>query len=228
MREDIKALQNQVGYSFQDTDKILSALTHQSIDSNSEQQRLEYLGDSIIQLIASELLFSHFPQACEGELTQRRSVLVCTDGLATLAQKIHLGDFLIFNETEEKRGAKQNPVRLAEAFEALIGAFYLDADLARVKKFLVSLWGEDLEKLTDSFLALNPKGKLQQELQALSSSSIEYHLISKVGKPHCPSFLVQVLWQNHSLGEGEGKNLKEAEKKAAQDALTKEFWKNLE
>ena len=220
----LEQIQEKIGYTFSDVSLLESALTHCSVDLKSAQQRLEYLGDAIIQLIISEFLFQEFPEASEGELTQRRAVLVSQSGLKDLAEKISLWDFLIFREGEKEKENWRTAARLADGFEALFAAIYLDGGLEKARKSLDYLLKGELKHLTDGFLEENPKGELQKILQALSSDSIEYEVVEKRGEAHNPFFRVGVHWKEKCLGQGEGRNIKEAEKEAASEALKNSLW----
>jgi len=222
-------LESRIQYKFRNSLLLAEALTHPSLGHESQRyhfdnQRLEFLGDAVLQLIFTEHLFQLFPDYSEGQLTKLRSRLVSREGLKVHAVNIGLGHYLMMGKGEETSGGRARSSALADAFEALIGAMYLDSDLATVRKFVLKEAMLDIDNLQFDTLDVNPKGKLQEILQALSPQSPLYKIISESGPEHHKIFVSEVSWDGMKLGTGEGQSKKEAEKFAAEDALTQKLW----
>jgi len=208
--------------------KILEqALTHRSWvnehpGKRETNERLEFLGDAILEFIISEHLYQNFPQQKEGYLTALRANLVNTKNLSTVAQKLAVGKVLHLSKGEEETGGRTNPSLLADTLEAIIGALYLDQGLAATKKFieknLLSTLKEKLRKpLKDA------KSRLQEDVQARKIPAPKYVVISETGPDHAKEFVVEVLINGKSWGRGKGKSKAEAEQQAARKALKKHF-----
>lgn len=222
-------LEERLQYKFRNSLLLAEALTHPSLGHETQRhhfdnQRLEFLGDAVLQLIFTERLFLLFPDYTEGELTKLRSRLVSREGLKVHALNIGLGNYLMMGKGEENSGGRGRAAALADAFEALIGAMYLDSDYATVRRFVLDEANLELEHLQFDTLDVNPKGLLQEILQALSPQSPEYTILSETGPEHHKVFVTAVLWSGIQLGIGEGKSKKEAEKTAAENALAKKKW----
>lgn len=222
-------LEERIRYKFRNSLLLAEALTHPSLGHETQRyhfdnQRLEFLGDAVLQLIFTEHLFRLFPSYSEGQLTKLRSRLVSREGLKVHAVKIGLGNYLMMGKGEETSGGRARSSALADAFEALVGAMYLDSDLATVRRFVIEEAMPDIENLNFETLDVNPKGRLQEILQALSPISPLYHIVSESGPEHHKLFIAEVSWNGMKLGVGEGKSKKEAEKLAAEDALTRRLW----
>ena len=181
-------------------------------------------GDAVLQLIFTERLFQLFPDYTEGQLTKLRSRLVSRVGLKVHAISLALGDYLMMGRGEENSGGRARASALADAYEALIGAMYLDSDFATVKKFVLEEAKLDLETLQFDTLDVNPKGKLQEILQAESPQSPQYNVVSETGPEHHKIFVSEVVWNGITLGQGSGNSKKEAEKVAAEHALHSKLW----
>ena len=222
-------LESRIRYKFRNSLLLAEAMTHPSLGHETQRyhfdnQRLEFLGDAVLQLIFTEHLFQLFPGYSEGQLTKLRSRLVSREGLKVHAANIGLGNYLMMGKGEETSGGRARSSALADAFEALIGAMYLDSDLATVRKFVLQEALLDIENLQFDTLDVNPKGKLQEILQALSPLSPQYTIITESGPEHHKVFVSEVSWAGNKLGIGEGQSKKEAEKFAAEDALTHKRW----
>lgn len=222
-------LEARIRYKFRNSLLLAEALTHPSLGHETQRyhfdnQRLEFLGDAVLQLIFTEHLFQMFPDYTEGQLTKLRSRLVSREGLKIHAINIGLGNYLMMGKGEETSGGRARSSALADAFEALIGAMYLDSDLATVRKFVLEEATVDIRNVQIDTLDVNPKGRLQEILQALSPQSPEYQIISESGPEHQKVFVSEVVWDGMKLGVGEGKSKKEAEKFAAECALEKKLW----
>jgi ribonuclease-3 len=222
-------LEERIRYKFRNSLLLAEALTHPSLGHETQRyhfdnQRLEFLGDAVLQLLFTEHLFQIFPDYTEGQLTKLRSRLVSREGLKVHAINIGLGNYMMMGKGEETSGGRARSSALADAFEALIGAMYLDSDLATVRKFVLQEAMINIENVKFDTLDVNPKGKLQELLQALSPQSPEYHIISESGPEHQKLFISEVRWDGIKLGVGEGQSKKEAEKFAAEDALAQKHW----
>ena len=222
-------LEERMRYKFRNSLLLAEALTHPSLGHESQRhhfdnQRLEFLGDAVLQLIFTERLFQLFPDYTEGQLTKLRSRLVSREGLKVHAISLALGDYLMMGRGEENSGGRARASALADAYEALIGAMYLDSDFATVKKFVLEEAKLDLETLQFDTLDVNPKGKLQEILQAESPQSPQYNVVSETGPEHHKIFVSEVVWNGITLGQGSGNSKKEAEKVAAEHALHSKLW----
>lgn len=222
-------LEERIGHKFRNSLLLAEALTHPSLGHETKRhhfdnQRLEFLGDAVLQLIVTEHLYTLFPREAEGRLTKLRSRLVSREALCGHALKLELGQFLMMGRGEESCGGRERMSTLADAFEALLGAIYLDTDLATARRFLLTLAAPDLARIEVEPVDINPKGHLQELLQAISPRSPVYELLSESGREHEKTFLVRVVWEGMALGEGEGRSKKQAETAAAQQAMEQKLW----
>jgi ribonuclease-3 len=228
-RTFMNPLEARIQYKFRNSLYLAEALTHPSLGHETQRhhfdnQRLEFLGDAVLQLIFTEHLFQRFPSFSEGQLTKMRSRLVSREGLKVHALAIGLGEYLMMGRGEESSGGRVRASALADAFEALIGAMFLDSDLETVRAFVLREAEPDIQNLLHEPVSVNPKGRLQEMLQALSPRSPVYSIVSQSGPEHQKHFDAVVHWLGHELGRGTGKSKKEAEVAAALDALHQERW----
>ncbi len=217
-------LETILGHTFRDPALLQLALTHGSLGYESQRaqadnQRLEFLGDAVLQLTLSHLLFQRLPQADEGVLTQARAQIVSTKALARLARRISLGSHLRLGRGEEANGGRDRDSTLADALEAIAGAIHLDAGSDAAQRFAARLFAADLESLSHGPLDANPKGQLQELIQAVGTTSPLYRILGEEGPDHAKNFIATVEWQGSELGRGSGHSKKEAEVQAAQAAL---------
>jgi len=222
-------LEKRIQYKFRNSLYLAEALTHPSLGHETQRhhfdnQRLEFLGDAVLQLIFTQHLFERFPTFSEGQLTKMRSRLVSREGLKVHAIAIGLGEYLMMGRGEESSGGRVRASALADAFEALIGAMYLDSDLDNVRRFILREAEPDIQNLLHEPVHVNPKGRLQEILQALSPHSPVYSILSQSGPEHQKRFESTVHWSGMELGRGSGKSKKEAEANAAIDALNTTRW----
>lgn len=222
-------LETRLKYKFRNTLLLAEALTHPSLGHETQRhhfdnQRLEFLGDAVLQLIFTEWLFDRFPKFSEGQLTKMRSGLVSRDGLKMHAERLCLGQHLMMGRGEESSGGRERSSALADAYEALIGAIYLDSDYVTARRIVLTEAREDLDTLEVDSPDLNPKGQLQEVLQAISPISPVYPILSADGPEHQKDFVARVTWNGIELGEGTGRSKKDAETAAARDALIKRKW----
>lgn len=224
-------LEERVGYKFRNSLLLAEALTHPSLAYETQKphfdnQRLEFLGDAVIQLILTEQLYSMFPTFSEGRLTKLRSRLVSRNALQQYANLFELGQYLLMGKGEEASGGRERASTLADAFEALAGAIYLDGGLEATRDFLFRHCQEAIDQIVDTPSEVNPKGQLQEILQAISATSPKYKILSQEGPDHCKTFESCVEWEGLRLGFGTGSSKKEAEASAAEDALEERIWED--
>lgn len=219
-------LQARLGHQFRDEALLRLALTHPSVahDANAplpHNQRLEFLGDSILGVVLSRELYEKFPDADEGQLTKSRAKLVNATSLAAHGRALGLGAHLILSRGEENTGGRERASALADAFEALLGAIFLDGGFDAACGVILREFVADFAELTLPTGIENPKGELQELLQAKSSVAPAYHLISAEGPDHDRNFICAVLHDGLELARGSGKSKKAAESDAALAALKK-------
>lgn len=217
-------LEEAIGYSFQKKALLTQAMTHSSYSNEkrarhlSSNERLEFLGDAVLELISSEYLFEKHPEMPEGDLTKTRARMVCEPALAFCAKEINLGDYLFLGKGEELTGGRDRDSVTSDGLEALIGAIYLDGGFANAKEFVLSYVMKDTERKQ---LFFDSKTILQEMVQSNFEGEIAYHLIGEEGPDHNKSFTVEVLMGDCILGKGTGKSKKAAEQQAAFEAIMK-------
>ena len=214
----LKELQNTIGYSFKN-DRLLShALTHSSYanekhwDKTKCNERLECLGDAVLELLSSDFLFKNYPTMPEGEMTKLRASLVCEPTLAFCAEAISLGDYLYLGKGEDLTGGRKRPSVVSDAMEAMIGAIYLDGGLANAKEFVLRFILNDIEHKQ---LFYDSKTILQEMVQAEFKDSLVYELLKEEGPDHNKTFEVSVKVGGRVIGRGVGRTKKAAEQVAA-------------
>jgi len=230
--ELMNPLEERIGYKFRNSLLLAEALTHPSIslerkDYPFDNQRLEFLGDAVLQLVVTDQLYRIFPDFPEGTLTKLRSRLVSRTGLKNHAVRIGIGQYMMMGRGEEANGGRIRATLLADAFEALVGAIYLDSGITKAKSFILREMSPEIEELAKRPVDINPKGELQEILQSLSPSAPYYELVSQTGPDHHKHFECRVLWEGMTLGLGGGGSKKEAEVVAASAALEKQLWKKV-
>ena len=226
---DVTPLEERIGYKFRNPLLLAEALTHPSLGHEAQRyhfdyQRLEFLGDAVLQLVITEYLFRNFRVEAEGQLTKLRSRLVSREALKMHAVTLDLGRYILMGRGEEASGGRERTSTLADAFEALIGALYLDGGLEAAKKFILTQTRADLDSLAEKPVDINPKGDLQELLQSISPHSPIYELVSESGPEHEKTFVSQVVWEGIVLGQGSGRSKKQAETVAALEALQLKRW----
>lgn len=221
--EKLASLQKRIGYTFGNIELLERAMTHSSFanenraDGVVDNERLEFLGDSVLGMNTALHLFNKYPDEPEGELTKMRSSLVCTGSLADRAKAINLGDMLRLGHGEESGGGRGRASILADAFEALIGAIYLDSGEVEARKF-IQKFVFDAEK-GGEWSVTDYKTTLQEIVQKNRGEKLSYKMLESNGPDHERSFTVQVLINSNPIGEGYGHSKKEAEQMAAREAL---------
>lgn len=225
-RNPYRALEKALGHRFRRRRWLEEALTHPSFahEQTSEQQdnqRLEFLGDAALGLVAAAALYEAVPEAREGQLTKLRSLVSSTKALAQLAQSVELGVYLRLGRGEDMGGGRIRPTILADALEAILGAAYLDGGLKAVQKIFRCVFEPRLRELGMTDWHENPKGELQEYVQRNGNGTPRYHVISEEGPPHQRTFTVEVHIKGEPCGTGQGSTKREAETQAALQALLK-------
>ena len=220
----LKEFQERLGYTFRNIDLLRLALTHPSIAHEASghtphNQRLEFLGDSVLSLALTQELYEKFPGVSEGPLTKARAQMVNRVTLAMQARRLGLGDYLIMSHGEELSGGRARPSSLADTFEALLGAIFLDGGFAAAREFIVRCFRDAFGELTEIPNLENPKGELQEMLQEKSNEPPRYELTRMSGPDHDRMFECAVFHGGIDLGRGQGKSKKAAESEAALAAL---------
>jgi ribonuclease-3 len=213
---DYSRLTRSLGYHFANPELLELALTHRSVSGNRNNERLEFLGDSILGMLVAEYLFRHFPREKEGRLTRLRASLVNQDMLARLARELQLGDFLRLGSGELKSGGFRRDSILADAFEAILGAVFLDSgNLDVCREQLYRWYGEHLAKVDAASPAKDPKSRLQEYLQAHHRELPVYQVLEVTGADHDQHFRVSCEVNGGGRVEGEGVSRRYAEQAAA-------------
>ena len=222
----LEPLQLNLNYKFKNIKLLKTALTHSSYANENKMkitdnnERLEFLGDTILNLIVSQYLYKKYPNYPEGELTKIRAKVVCESSLAFAARKIDLGKYLLLGKGEEATGGRDRESILADASEALTGAIYMDSDFETVNKLLLENFETDIVyAVAKGALFIDYKTDLQENLQKITRSKIEYKVIKEEGPDHNKIFHMNVVVENKIVGKGSGRNKKEAEQMAAKEAL---------
>ncbi|OGD83204.1 ribonuclease III [Candidatus Curtissbacteria bacterium RBG_13_40_7] len=226
VQSELENLQKKIGVFFKNQNLLETAFIHRSFlneqknAKRTSNERLEFLGDSVLSLIVSRFLYLKLPTSSEGKLTTLRASLVRTETLSKISQILSLGTFLKLSKGEEDTGGRYNPSILANTFEALIGAIYLDQGLSQTQKFIDKYILEDWQSLTQAAVT-DYKSKLQEVLQQRYHQSPAYRLLTAWGPDHARQFQIGVYLENKMLGRGNGKNKQEAAQNAAKEALTR-------
>jgi ribonuclease-3 len=223
--EKHRELERKLGYRFKDPELLELALTHRSYLNSSANEglraneRLEFLGDSVLGLVTSRFLFDHFPDKHEGDLTKLKSTLVSEANLSRIAGSLSLGAYLNLSDEEEKSGGRERSSIVSDAYEAVIGAVFLDGGLAPAEKMLRRQILEKYLEITSDKTFHNYKGELLEYMQALGLGLPKYDVLEEEGPDHQKRFTIAVSVKGKRIGEGTGKNKKEGEQRAARMAL---------
>ena len=230
MQQKLDELQRKIGYYFQDSELLMSALMHSSYVNERHlpkyqcNERLEFLGDAVLELISSEFLFFQDKKTPEGTLTKTRASMVCEPSLAFCAKEIGLGKYLLLGKGEENTGGRMRDSITSDALEALIGAIYLDGGFANAKEFIHKFVLNDLE---NKKLFYDSKTILQEMVQGTFGEVLSYRLIGEAGPDHNKTFVVEVWIGDSCFGKGTGRTKKAAEQEAAYLAILKLREKNI-
>ncbi len=220
----MKSFESKIGYIFKDKSLLSLALTHTSYANEAKRnknhnERLEFLGDSVLSIIVSEYLYTNFSDMPEGELSKTRAALVCEKSLAGFAREIDLGDYLLLGRGEAANGGKERDSILSDAFEAVIAAMYLDGGIEPAKKFVLDFISKNVDKDNFSSPFVDYKTELQEIIQQNKEEKVEYVVVDESGPAHDKRFVVEVHLNSNVIGRGTGKSKKHAEQLAAKEAL---------
>lgn len=222
-------LEERMLYKFRNGLLLAEALTHPSISLERknypfDNQRLEFLGDAVIQVSVTEHLFRMFPDFGEGQLTKLRTRIVSRPALRDRALALELGGFIMMGRGEESSGGRERASTLADAFESLVGAIYLDGGFDAARIFILRQMESVFAEIANQPDEINPKGYLQEILQAIEPAPPDYQILSQTGPEHSKVFICCVQWNGLELGQGCGCSKKEAQVAAAQAALSNKLW----
>ncbi len=221
--ENISGFEELIGYKFRDRKLLINALSHSSYANETKNpggsnERLEFLGDSVLSVVVSDYLYKHLHSVAEGDLTKLRASLVCEKSLHVFAQRIRLGEYILLGKGEENTGGRERPSILADAFEAVIAAVYLDGGIEAARKHILHFIPNDL--VHGAKMAFGDfKTVLQEVVQKNPEEKVEYVLIGEEGPDHNKRFVVEVMLNSQVIGKGRGRSKKDAEQLAAKEAL---------
>ena len=224
MNHDLSELERQIGYEFQEKALFVKALTHSSYVNAHKMyklqcnERLEFLGDAVLEIVSSEFLYGKYPKKPEGELTKIRASIVCEPTLAFCAEEICLGSYLLLGRGEDSTGGRQRHSVVSDAMEALIGAIYLDGGFANAKEFIHRFILNDIEHKQ---LFYDSKTILQEMVQAEARHNVEYVILKEEGPDHNKTFEVSATLDGREIGKGAGRTKKAAEQVAAYHGILK-------
>ena len=224
----ISGLEETVGHTFRRKDTILTALTHSSYANEQkskgldtlDNERLEYLGDSVLQVVTSEYLYFNYLDLPEGEMSKIRAAAVCEKALNEFAAAIRLGNYMMLGHGEELNGGRMRPSILADAFEALLAAIFIDAGIDKVKEFLLPYISEKIREIVETGSSKDFKTMLQQIVQQEQGEILQYVTVGESGPSHMRVFEVEARLNSNVIGKGTGSSKREAEQMAAKEALT--------
>ena len=224
MNTNIDDLLNSIGYSFKNEKLLITALTHKSyVVSNDEDgdvnnERMEYLGDAVLELVTSDFLYKNYKDMSEGEMTKLRASLVCEPALAIDAREFNLQDFIYLGKGEENTGGRNRDSIISDAFEALIGAIYLDGGMSEASKFINTFVLNDIEHKQTFY---DSKTVLQERVDATNLGMVQYEIVNESGPDHNKVFDAVVKLNDEIIGRGTGHTKKQAEQQAAIEAIDK-------
>lgn len=219
--------EGKISYHFKAYKLLLLAFTHSSYANEHKQgkhennERLEFLGDAVLDLVVSKYIYEKFPDMPEGELSKLRAGVVCEGSIAKKAREMGLGEHLLLGKGEEASGGRTRDSILADVFEAVIGAIYLDGGMEQAEGYVLRIMVPEIILMKKSFRTLDCKTHLQEIIQQNSKSPLQYDIVGEIGPDHDKLFVAEVSHDSIVLGKGEGKSKKEAEQNAAYDALEK-------
>lgn len=219
---DINLFQKNLGYTFSNTELLKTALTHTSYahEKNTvSYERLEFLGDAVLQLLTSKYIYKNYPTFPEGKMSRMRANIVCETTLSKIAEKLDIGSFALLGKGEELTGGRTRPSILADMVEATLAAIYLDGGLEKAQEVIFDAYGHIIDAAAQGKLNSDYKTALQEKLQKDGSVRIEYSLIEETGPAHNKRFVMNVSLEGKELGRGEGRTKQEAQQMAAKNAL---------
>jgi ribonuclease-3 len=218
----MKNLQAKIGYTFKNVSLLETALTHSSYANESKKEsneRLEFLGDSVLSIIISDYIFRRLSKVDEGWLSKYRATLVCEQSLNEVAKKINLSNYIRLGKGEEMTGGRERASIVSDAFEAVLAAIYLDGGMETARKWVINLMRDSIEEVVSGHGYADYKTMLQETLQKGTTGKVTYRTVSEAGQDHNKIFEVEVLVDGEAKGKGEGHNKKEAEQNAAHSVL---------
>lgn len=221
----MKSLEEKLGYHFQDIALLEKALSHSSyanehhLGSINSNERLEFLGDSVLGMVVADSLYRTFPELPEGDLTRLRAGLVCESSLALVAKELELGAYLKLGKGEEACGGRTRPSIIADAVEAVLAAVYLDGGISEARKLIHRFILSNMSKAHEA--SRDYKTALQELVQRKSGQALSYRLIGESGPDHAKQFTMEVRLNGNAVGQGTGRSKKEAEQMAAKAAFTR-------
>ncbi len=218
---DYSQLEKRLDYTFENKQLIIEALTHKSYKKPYNNERLEFLGDAVLDLIVGEYLFFKFPGSNEGILSKIRASLVNESGFTLLAKTINLGDYIYLSMAEENNNGRNKPSLLSNAFESIIGAVYLEAGLEKAKQIAIALLEECHPKIDLKTLSKDYKTALQELTQATHGVTPSYEMLGSSGPDHKKEFEIAIILDEQTIATAKGKSKKDAQQKAAEIALKK-------
>lgn len=219
---NLEDLEERIGYRFQDRKLLKQALTHssftneQKINKTEDYERLEFLGDAVLEMVSSQFLFHTYPKLSEGELTKMRASMVCEPALAFCARDLELGRFIRLGKGEELSGGRERESITSDVMEAVIGAIFLDGGIEKAREYILKFILSDME---NKQLFYDSKSNLQELMQGTLKKEFHYELLEESGPEHNKCFVVEVIMEGKSLGRGLGRTKKAAEQQAAYEAL---------
>ncbi len=219
---DIKNIEEKIGYSFNDTSLLETALNHSSYANECKKEsneRLEFLGDSVLSIIISDCIFKRLAHTDEGKLSKYRATLVCEHSLNETAKKIDLSSFIRLGKGEELSGGRNRPSIVSDAFEAVLGAIYLDGGIEKAREWVLNLMQKSIDDVVMGYGYNDYKTMLQEALQKGTKGKVTYRTVSEEGEDHNKIFEVEVMVDGVPQNRGRGKNKKEAEQDAAHTKL---------
>lgn len=220
----LNELEKKIGYRFRDFSYLEHAMSHssycneQKMNRLNNNERLEFLGDAVLELVTSEYLYMNYPKMPEGEATRKRASMVCEQTLALCAKEINLGNYLFLGKGEELTGGRERASVTSDALEALIGAIYLDGGFTSAKEFVEKFV---LNGIEEKQLFFDSKTIFQEMMQSITTEPIHYKMVGEEGPDHCKTFTIELFVGEQSAGIGSGKSKKAAEQAAAYDAIKK-------
>lgn len=217
--DNYNLLEERIDYVFKDKDLIIEALTHKSYKKPYNNERLEFLGDAVLDLIVGEYLFTKFPKSNEGILSKIRASLVNESGFTLIARKLNLGSYIYLSSAEENNNGRDKPSLLSNAFESIIGAIYLDSGLSVAKEIAVKLIEECHPKIDLDSLSKDYKTALQELTQSVHGVTPVYKLIDSFGPDHKKEFVIAIVLNDETIATAKGKSKKEAQQNSAKLAL---------
>lgn len=223
-RAQLSAFEERLGHRFADRELLVRALTHRSYLNEErcvekDNQRMEFLGDAVIGLVITAVLFERYPGQSEGALSRLKAHLVCTTTLAELARELELGGCLMLGKGEASSGGRSKDKLLADAYEALVAAIYLDGGIEAARGFVLREHAEILASLAKPSAIKDAKSRLQEWLQERHGERPTYRIVEVTGPPHARCFVAEVVLEEEVLGRGSGRSKKGAQRSAAADAL---------